>query len=214
MEKLTIPVQTTLDYDLYDTPKSMKGMSLSKSGALVGVNLSEMSMSRDQSNHSQSLTNLKTVQSPNEDHRKKSKFGSFPKITKGTETAIENSSSNRDIKGSSKHRKFEFVVPQHKLVKPEEKVVDYTIGSDVLNWNDTSQSGSLNKGSGFENNNDVRAPYPFDLDNLPVKEEGDGYNTPEEERGSVLGTREIAQTFDKVFNQMKTDGMKLPTLNR
>lgn len=214
MEKLTIPVQTTLDYDLQDTPKAIKGMSVSKSGALIGMNLSDMNMSREQSTNNQSHTQLLTRQSPNEENQKKSKFGSFPKITKGSETALEYSNSARDPKLSSKHRKFEFVVPQHRLSKPDEKIADYTIGSDLLNLNDTSQSGSLHKGSGYEQNNDVRAPYPFDLDDIPVKEGEDGYKTPDDERQSVLGTREIAQTFNKVFDQMKSGGIKLPAINR
>ena len=213
MEKLTIPVQTTLDYDLYDTPKSIKGMSVSKSNALIGANFSEMNISRDQS-HIKSQTQLKSLTSPLEDTRKKSKFGSFPRIGKGSETALENTSSTRDVKNTSKQRKFEFVVPQHKLAKSDEKAVDNNGegGSELLNWNDTSQMGSMNQGNGY--NGDVRAPYPLGLDDIPVKEEGDGTNTPDDERGSVLGTREVAQAFNRVFDQMKTDGLKLPSIGR
>ncbi len=206
MEKLTIPLHSNGGYELLQSVKSSKGISQSKVRDLfAGIPALGISPAAGFSKYK-----TKTEED------KKSRYNSSVNLRKAGESVIEHSVNTFESKGLlGRPRKFDFVVPQHRRAKVEEKIVDLVGEAEKA---DRSKLEEPMKRSAviklnYTQNKDVRVPYPLDIDDLPVnREEANGQNTPEGGQ-SVLGTREIENTFTKVFSQMKTDGLKLLTIS-
>ena len=212
MEKLTIPLDNKLDIDLLTGSKKKKGLNSTKAAITNGDIYDEEDVSGDQPSQKQSFINS------SERH---SKSGLLPKLVRGshqrnTSESAANMTSIRETKGSeSKLRKFEFIVPQHRLAKVEE--TEY-IRNTTEEYTTTYDAMPINS-EGYTTNKDVKAPYPFSVDqasnvNVKIPQMEDYSPTDDNAPGSVLGTRQIAKTFNKVMDQMAKDGFTLPSIRR
>lgn len=145
--------------------------------------------------------------------------GYLPKIAKNSHRKEAESGLLGGInstRNSTTHlRKFEFVVPQHKVSKPTERRTERDDNEEefVIPKEARRTTGA------YIHSSDVKAPYPFDMDDIIPNQEQDGdqsnSRSPKDEGdNSVIGTRVMAQTFTKVFHDMTLEGMKLPSLRK
>lgn len=206
MEKFTIPLQGNLDLDLLETPKMIKSYTSKAGGSLVGANFFEIDSSAIQKKKRLTVNN---------DHDRSSGF--LPKIDKTSyRDSVESngetlmSSVNRNTKGGNRHRKFEFVVPQHRMLKTEEKSENNkTEEENLLDLDNTQHIPGHYQGGTRE----VRVPHPFDTDVVP-KEESVGERGSPGGENSLLGTHDMANAFTHVLNTMSSGGFKLPSIRR
>lgn len=147
----------------------------------------------------------------------KGRVPSLPKIPnvvlsmKDTSSGRIGSYSHREHKVSASKIKFDFVVPKHKMAQMDEKetTADGT-GNEFFNYKDFDQFSNTEL-----SNSQAKAMLQFNLEDITSIQENPGDDiskkSGEEGGNSVLGTRNMAKTFTKVFNQMN---LGLPSLNK
>lgn len=128
--------------------------------------------------------------------------------------------SNRDGKTSSSSllKSFEFVVPKHKLAYLGDNNTNSSrngVDIDVTGYGDTMPSSN-----GYYEPDAKKAPYLYNLNSDSPMGKKDIEDIEEEQEKeaeggkSVLGTRAIANTFSKAFNDVSLPGSVLPSIRR
>jgi len=211
MENLSIPLENSGNIDLL--AMAHKGFTTSKAG-LQKLGKSGLGASAFLQTEKLEMDSYLT---------KSTKASHLPKIGKSSRykegySDYNLGTSNRDGKGSNTFLKsFDFVVPQHKLsYLAEQESFRNALDGDGMTYGNIMQTshGYLPGSEG------KKGPYLYGLNNSPgndpnIPEIPDSPDTTEGDGGkSVLGTRAIAKTFSKVFNDVSLPGSVLPSIRK
>ena len=198
MEKLAIPLDGNLDLESLKTvTKPAKGAQTSAAKNKVAINFSRIQPSSTTNDATKrSTVNLPKIESGNRHHNSTD-------LTLGIKEKGLNSYLNR---------KFDFVVPQHKMSKPDEKYSSHRLEGGILNLNDTMETNHEN--ISHLPSNDVKAPYPFNLDETHIKNDHNNSHNGNETGSPKMGSSspKDVQTLDKVFDSIAFDNLKLPSV--
>lgn len=195
MEKLVIPLDGNMDLEaLKVLNKTSKSLKNTPSKSKAGINFSSIHQANTTTND---ITKRSLV---------------LPRITRGSKGQITETTMGIKEKNASSYlnRKFDFIVPQHKMSKPEDKYGSHLNGN-MLDLNDTMQTAQ--EATIHMRSADVRVPFPFSLEDADNEQKSSPRRTddrsPTTNKGDV-----VPQTLDKVFGSMALDGFKLSGMKR